>query len=196
MLNVRQKISMEILASLIIGIAWPIATVWIALSFRDEARLLLGRVSTLKYKELEAKFEKTLEVTKKQVKQLSIEERKKWNEGTIKSVLTTHELFQRIAKISPRAAIIEYWTDLEVAISFAAKKAGINKESAIAATKKLIEDKNITPEILPLVEQLQNLRNQAAHLSDKSVSEEEALTYLDVVLKVGNEFRRYGVKNA
>jgi len=187
---------MEILSNLIIGIAWPIAIVWIALSFRDEVRLLLGRVSTLKYKEMEAKFERTLSATKKQVKQLSNEERENWDKGKIKGVLTTHELFQRIAKTSPRAAIIEYWVDLEAAISFAAEKAGIKKESAVEATSELVRNKCVTPDILPLVRDLKKLRNQAIHLADKSISEDEALTYLDVVLHVGNEFRRYGVKNA
>ena len=48
---------MDLLVQLLIGIAWPIAVIWIAYLFKGELRLLLQRMSQFKYKVVEAKFE-------------------------------------------------------------------------------------------------------------------------------------------
>ncbi len=52
---------MEYLIALIDSLAWPAALVWIGYLFREEVHSLFGRVSKLKYKDIEAKFERKLD---------------------------------------------------------------------------------------------------------------------------------------
>lgn len=178
---------------LLSSFAWPVAAVWISYIFRAEFRSLLGRMSTFKYKEMEAKFERDIATAKAQSIRLEPSKTKIWNDATLSGVLTTYELFQRIAATSPRAAIIEYWIDLEAAISAAAKKAKLEERSVTKKVAALIEAGHIEADIMPLFLKLRDIRNQATHLSEFSISVEDALAYLDSVLRLGNEFRHYAV---
>lgn len=186
---------MDMLTEIIKAIAWPIASIWIAYLFRNEVRALLGRMSVFKYKELEAKFERGIETAKVQAQQLEPDKQKAWDNATLQGILTIYELFNRIAVTSPRTAIIEYWLDLEAAIDAAAKKAGIDERSTTKKITSLIEAKHIAPDTLPLFQQLKNLRNQATHLPEFSISVKDAQAYLRSVLQLGNEFRHYAVNN-
>ena len=51
---------MELIVNLLVGIAWPAAVVWVAMLFKNEIRSVLRRISQLKYKDLEASFDKGL----------------------------------------------------------------------------------------------------------------------------------------
>ncbi|BAK76714.1 hypothetical protein NH8B_1899 [Pseudogulbenkiania sp. NH8B] len=178
---------------LLSGFAWPLATIWVSYIFRAELRSLLGRMSTFKYKEMEAKFERDIATAKAQSSRLESSKAKMWNEATLSGVLTTYELFQRIAATSPRAAIVEYWIDLEAAIWAAAKKAKIEEHSVTKRVAALIAAGHIEKDVMPLFLKLRDIRNQATHLSEFSISVEDALAYLDSVLRLGNEFRYYAV---
>ncbi|WP_217475236.1 DUF4145 domain-containing protein [Stutzerimonas stutzeri] len=184
---------MEIAAEIIKSIAWPIAAIWIAQLFKSEVRALFGRVSHLKYKELEAQFEKGIELAKNQARQLDHEKYKALRNASIDGILTTFELVNRIALTSPRAAIIEYWIDLEAAISAAAKKAGISSSNTSKNVSKLIEMGHVSANVMPLYMQLKELRNQATHMPDFSITAKDAQAYLKSVLELGNEFRYYAV---
>jgi hypothetical protein len=46
---------------------------------------------------------------------------------------------------------------------------------------------------MPLFHQLKDLRNQAAHMPDFSITVKGAQDYLESVLELGNEFRYYAV---
>ena len=190
---------MEVVAQIIAAIAWPAAIIWVAYLFRREVRSLFGRVSSLKYNELEAKFERNLEEAKEKVKLLKADQRAEWDKGTLQAVSTTYELFQRIAEISPRAAIVEYWMDLEAAVAAAARTAGIESKSPFNSrelVKQFIALKKMTDDVLPAYDQLRELRNQAVHLQDFSLSLKDAHSYLQSVLGLGNEFRSYAVGGA
>jgi hypothetical protein len=178
---------------LLSSFAWPLAAIWISYIFRAELRSLLGRMSTFKYKEMEAKFERDIATAKAQSSRLEPSKTKIWNDATLSGVLTTYELFQRIAATSPRAAIIEYWIDLEAAISAAAKKAKIEERSVTKRVAALIDAGHIEADTMPLFLKLRDIRNQATHLSEFSISVEDALAYLESVLRLGNEFRHYAV---
>ena len=61
---------MELVVNLIVGIAWPVAVVWIAYVFKGELKSLLRRVSQLKYKDLEAQFGAGLALAESEVSSL------------------------------------------------------------------------------------------------------------------------------
>ncbi len=185
---------MEYFVKLIDAIAWPAAIVWLGFLFRREVRKLLGRMSTFKYKEMEAKFEKELLKAETEAKKIITSEGKTWEEASARGVTTQHEQFQRIANISPRAAIIESWLDVEVAIIAAAEKAGLEVKPPInihQLAMHLFSMKVLNNEVISVYQSLRKLRNQAAHMADFTLSYEEAIKYLDLALGVANTFRRY-----
>lgn len=173
---------MEHLISLIVGIAWPVAAVWIAYLFRGELKALLSRVSHLKYKELEAKFEKGLveaEADARLVAQVL--------PPALPPPETMSKLDQlrRIAEVSPRAAIMESW----VLIETAASQAGLISGTVIPRTnpKMIVEylarSGKLPESSIPLIEKLRHLRNQAAHLPEFVLTQEEAERYLELAVK-------------
>jgi hypothetical protein len=174
---------MEYLVEIIKSLAWPIAAVWLGYIFKGEIRKLLGRVSSLKYKDMEASFEKELadaEIKASKLTQPSLQE-------STEALSQTDQLL-RIAEVSPRAAIVEAWTLIETA----ALKNGLTSGSAMQRTNpKMIVNylANIgrfSNESLELIEQLRKLRNRASHMPDFTISQSEAERYLDLAVKSAN----------
>ena len=101
---------MQLIVDLIVGLAWPVAIVWIAYLFKHELRGVLGRVSLLKYKNVEAKFELGLAQAEAKVAEIDIKGTDSPAPAEISSKL---ESLRRIADVSPRAAILEAWILIE-----------------------------------------------------------------------------------
>ncbi|MBU0664429.1 MAG: hypothetical protein KJ990_07800 [Proteobacteria bacterium] len=176
---------MKLLVTLLTGIAWPVAVIWIAYLFKGELRLLLHRMSQLKYKDVEAKFEIGLAEAEAEAKVIAIEK-------SAPSVLPRPEiasklvLLRRIADVSPRAAIMEAW----VLIEDAAGKSGFVQGAAMPRVNPhLFVDELVRLGKLPyrsdaLLVQMRRLRNQAAHLPDFSLNQDEADRYLQLAARM------------
>ncbi|WP_444944357.1 hypothetical protein ACJJIK_04565 [Microbulbifer sp. ZKSA006] len=188
---------MDHLVKIIDSVVWPIAAIWLGYIFRSEVRTLLGRMSQFKYKDVEAKFEKQLVQAEVEATSLKEKPQKTWEQATTRGVLTQYEQFKRIAQASPRAAILEAWLDVEVAVFAAAEKAGLEVKAQSHThqlANHLISLELIPKETLSVFNSLRKLRNQATHLPDFTLSEEEADRYLELALKVANTFRHYAIE--
>jgi hypothetical protein len=174
---------MQLLVTLIIGIAWPAAVIWIAYLFRSEFRSLLHRVSLLKYKDVEAKFETGLAEAEAKVIEIEKVSTPALPSPEISSKL---ELLRRIADTSPRAAIMEAW----VLVEDAASKSGFVQGATIPRVNPhLFVEELVNLGKLPkgsdsLLDQMRKLRNQAAHLSDFSLNQDEADRYLQLAARM------------
>ncbi|MFT5593972.1 MAG: hypothetical protein ACI8SR_002359 [Oceanicoccus sp.] len=171
---------MEHFVEIVKALAWPVAAIWIGYIFRAEVRQLLGRVSTFKYKDVEASFEKSLmeaEQSAKNIENPKVEE--------TDSELTQKDQLLRIAEVSPRAAVVEAWTIIETA----AMKNGLSMGSVVKHTSpKMILDHlkssgKFSDESLELINRLRQIRNKASHLPDFAVTQTEAERYLDLAIK-------------
>ena len=188
---------MEHFVNLVEAIAWPIAIVWLGYAFRAEVRQLLGRMSTFKYKDMEAKFEQELLKAESVAKKIGGKEGKTWEQATARAVTTQYEQFQRIAEVSPRAAILEAWLDIEVAIMAAAEKAGLEVKAPVNThqlAQHLFSMSIVNEDGASVYQSLRKLRNQAAHMAEFTLSYEEAMKYLDLALQVANTFRSYATE--
>ncbi len=174
---------MELLVQLLIGIAWPIAVIWVAYLFKGELHLLLLRMSQLKYKDVEAKFETGL--AEAEAKVIAIEK----NTPSLppRPELTSKlEQLRRVADVSPRAAIMEAW----VLVEEAAGKSGFVQGASIPRVNPhLFVEELVRLGKLPvgsdkLLDQMRRLRNQAAHLSDFSFNQDEADRYLQLAARM------------
>lgn len=174
---------MELFVTLLIGIAWPAAVVWIAYLFKGELRSLLHRMSQLKYKDVEAKFESGL--AEAEAKVIAIE-RSSPSALPRPEITSKLELLRRIADVSPRAAIMEAW----VLVEDAAGKSGFVQGSTIPRVNPdLFVDELVRLGKLPngsdsLLLQMRRLRNQAAHLPDFSLNQDEADRYLQLAARM------------
>jgi len=177
---------MELLVTLLTGIAWPVAVIWITYLFKGELRSLLHRMSQLKYKDVEAKFEIFENgLAEAEAKVIAIE--KSAPSALPRPEITSKlELLRRIADVSPRAAIMEAW----VLIEDAAEKSGFVQGTAISRVNPhLFVDELVRLGKLPyrsdaLLVQMRRLRNQAAHLPDFSLNQDEADRYLQLAARM------------
>ena len=174
---------MELLVNLLVGIAWPVAVVWIAYLFKGELRSLLHRMSQLKYKDVEAKFE--IGLAEAEAKVLSIEHVAPQlpQRPEITSKL---ESLRRIADVSPRAAIMEAWVLVEDA---AGKSGFVQRATVPRVNPHLFVEELVRLGKLPkgsdsLLDQMRRLRNQAAHLPDFSLNQDEADRYLQLAARM------------
>ncbi|CAD6881787.1 hypothetical protein [Methylomonas albis] len=174
---------MELLVTLITGIAWPVAVVWIAYLFKGELRSLMHRMSQLKYKDVEAKFELGLAEAEAKVTVIEQSSPSILPRPEITSKL---ELLRRIADVSLRAAIMEAW----VLVEDAAGKSGFVQGAAVPRVNlRLFVEELVRLGKLPkggdsLLDQMRRLRNQAAHLPDFSFNQDEADRYLQLATRM------------
>ncbi|HCL6056396.1 TPA: DUF4145 domain-containing protein [Citrobacter amalonaticus] len=177
---------MSTLVDLVSALAWPCVTVWFVLRFGEEVKQLIYRLSRMKMAGVEAEFRASLE----EVEDLADE---------VPNVTLTPEAqnvdpeftrrlsqLQRIANISPRAAIMESWLLIEEA----AGKAGFVQGASIPRINIglfidwLVKDGKISSTTAELVSKMRLLRNKAAHLGDFELTKDEAERYLNIAVQI------------
>ena len=140
-------------------------------------------MSHLKYKDVEATFEKELSNTEVKVNSITT------NENVIvpnTELQDKIEQLKRIASLSPRAAILESW----VLIEHAAGKSGfiqganIPRINSMLFVDWLIREGKLPDDSIDAVSALRDLRNQVAHLPDLSIVQEDAERYIALAAKI------------
>ncbi|WP_411196518.1 DUF4145 domain-containing protein [Rhizobium sp.] len=161
--------------SSITSLAWPaavVASVWI---FRNDLRPLLPRMR-LKHKDTEFSFR--LEEAERTVEQFP---------PPIDSVPATPEEisnFERIARASPRAALLEMRREVEDVLKKHAEAQGYQSNwmrSPRAILRRLRERDAINSTAASLLDEALALGNVAAHDSNAAFSFEDAMRYRSVV---------------
>ena len=173
---------MELVVNLIVGIAWPVAVVWIAYVFKGELKSLLRRVSQLKYKDLEAQFGAGLALAESEVSSLQAAP----PAAPRPELLSKLESLRRISDVSPRAAILEAW----VLVEDAAGRSGFVQGASIPRinphlyVEELVRLGKLPAGSDSLLDQMRKLRNQAAHMPDFTVDQDEADRYLQLTTRM------------
>lgn len=174
---------MEQIVALIVGVAWPVATVWIAYIFKAELKALFARISQLKYKEVEANFEKGLAEAEAEARKVQNVARPTLPQPEKISQL---DQLRRIAEVSPRAAIMEAWVLIETAAIASGITSGVSipRVNPRTLAEYLAHSGKIPEESIALLGKLRQLRNQAAHLPEFVLSQDEAERYLELAVKI------------
>lgn len=187
---------MEHFVKLVEALAWPAAAIWLSFIFRSEIRKLLGRVSSLKYKDLEANFEKGLVAAEEEAKK-ALPEKAKIISGDEEPIYppphdSRYEQLLRIAEESPRAALLEAWVEVETSLSETAERFNINNSRRVPARKVvigLIDTGKFAKTIFPLFEDLRVLRNEAAHAPQFVPTERQTKRYLQMAIEMALTFQ-------
>jgi len=177
---------MSTFVDLVSVLVWPVVTVWFIKKYGDDVKSLILRVSRIKMGTAEAEFSANLEV----VEAMAIDA------PTVNIPGVAHDedtefsrrlsSLQRIADVSPRAAIMESWLLIEEA----AGKAGFVQGATVPRINLplfldwLVRDKKINKKTASLVEKMRHLRNAAAHLKDFELTRDEAERYLKIATQL------------
>jgi hypothetical protein len=168
---------MEAIVALVTALAWPVAAVVIAVLFRKPLGDALATVRSLKVGDVvEATFGADVEHLKQAAGDLP----------------TVHTDAAAIAAVSPRAAILEAWIDLEQAARAALKRRHAGLDAAalrqpIALASALAEHGVLKPRRLAVFDELRNLRNAAAHAERFRLEPSAAVGYVGLAKGLASE---------
>lgn len=174
---------MELLVELIVGISWPATILILAFTFRREAITLFSRITRLRYKELEADFEETIRELKAEAPvELAVLGQK---------VLPASWVTQRkselleLAEISPRAAVLESWLEVEKAVRDLTIAVGIlESPKPHDQMRELVESGVVPAMFLESIDELRRLRNTAAHSTDFGLPAQLVQSYVEYSLSI------------
>lgn len=162
-------------------IAWPSTVLVLAFTFRSELRGIVARVTSLKYKDWEATFERDIAPAEKKI-------------GTVFPSTALPDKgrarLERLSEASPRAAILEAWIEMEQVLSSLAKAHSIDPRSPLQTLRELEALGVISPDLAESFRSLRRLRNKAAHVSDFAVEKQQAQRYINLASGMGLLLRK------
>lgn len=168
---------LQFVASMVDSLAWPAAALAIVTILRKPLRDLLPLLQKLKYKDLELEFgRRLLEVQAEVTAQLPAQTERAI--GEIEDSVAV-----RLAPVSPRAAILEAWRGVESAILEAAHSLGKpffddRSPVLVSAIRALEESGQLLRAQADILDDLRQLRNEAAHAPEFSIPVSDALDYV------------------
>ena len=172
---------MEIFVRLIEVIAWPFTIIISVFLFRHELRKAAQRLTTVKYKDISIIFNKDLEQIENDLNKIRFDRNDK-KQLEDDQTLSSYERLIRIADISPRAAIMEAWRDIEITtkqVTEAYEIASIGHIAGVKAVRKLVENGVLPSNVISVYERLRRLRAKAAHTAEFEIDPVEAQRYID-----------------
>jgi len=186
-------------SSAVIGsTAWPIAISVVALVYRGQIGQLLKRIRGAKYGSAEVYFSDELDKIEAQASRLSTKPEADAGDTSIEvsqpststntdgeqvpddgpetsQMSERQDRFTEIAKLSPSAAVLDAWRDVELELERSFRKSGLHREKKRIAPlqlgMKLYEMGVIHAHTMDMISHLQNLRNAAAHTEEVSVTD-------------------------
>jgi hypothetical protein len=153
------------------ALAWPGAAVTIAFVFRKELRSLMPLIRKLKAGPLEAEFEREVQAIAEDV---ADEDEPIFD--------PRDQMLVDLVKVSPRAAILEAWLNVESATRRAVMHRGGSPppdvSSPVQSIRMLVDNDDISSQDLAIFHELRGLRNQAAHVPGFDPSPRAAMKYV------------------
>ena len=172
----------ENILKLIEILVWPITIIAVGLLFRKEVRVIISRISKLKYKDFELSIEKELS-------KIETIDNEKPSENPINSVVRenyyeTYNRLLEIAKVSSRAAISEAWRELEHSTIRLLEKHGYDTKNVLLSKvfRNILHENNYPTSLYTDFKRLREIRNKAIHAEDFEISETEAEKYIITAL--------------
>jgi len=164
------------MATIIESLAWPASLLVALFMLRMPIGELLPGLRRLKYKDLEVDFGKELE--KIEAVMDMVEEKTRPNGELPVEVppeplpKTRAKLLEKLAEISPNAAILESWRNVDRTLDIYFSSRGIERpRSGQAILGHLDYDPNFPPQLVSAYQELRVLRNRAAHDQENLTAE-------------------------
>ncbi|KTW89436.1 hypothetical protein P296_20815, partial [Salmonella enterica subsp. arizonae serovar 18:z4,z23:- str. CVM N26624] len=168
------------------ALAWPLAFVWFVQKYGNDVKELILRLSKVKFGNAEAEFTLGLKAAEDLANEAPlIEVSKDLPEEGIEFSKRMSQL-ERIADVSPRAAIMESWLLIEEAAGKAGfvQGASIPRINPLLFIEWLVREGKIDKSTAILVDRMRKLRNEASHLRDFELTKDEAERYLKIAVQI------------
>jgi hypothetical protein len=174
---------------LVRSLAWPATVLCIIFLFRGDLHLLLRRLSELSYRGMKLKFTEQLDQAEDDAAQTRLTPKPAapppW-EGTAPYSKIQQDL-DRIAAVSSRAAVVESWRYVELAVAAAAERLDMNhrgRATGSSVVRGLVEHKLFKESAIELYERLRQMRNEALQMQESALSPVEARRYVDLAISL------------
>lgn len=174
---------MELVASLVGSLAWPIAAVIIAAIFHKQIAALLAKIRKLNWGD--ASVELSEQLDKVENKARAIEAEVPQPALPAPEQEPPDDRFQALLAISPSAAILDAWKQVERRLVSLGKEQFGNEIKYTPPHKiaeKLAGNGVLMSSVVGMVEDLRMIRNEASH--SKEVSVTDALRFNQLALQV------------
>jgi hypothetical protein len=162
------------ISNVISSIAWPATILFLVYLFRSQLGGLLHLVSSLKYKDIELQFGNQL----KRIGDTNLPQKNQRHRQPLE-----FQRVSRLAELSPRAAVLESWVNVELAALGTARSLMQddvqNKTLSYQAIRALERSGRLDPTAVSMLRDLRALRNQAAHAPDFAISTDSAIEFAD-----------------
>jgi Domain of unknown function (DUF4145) len=174
----------NILVSVLDKIVWPLFIFIIIWPLRGSIRKRLESIKRAKYGDLELEFRNELEDTVVTAPNL-------FDVSTIGLDLSKNILEKtiEIVKVSPRAAIMEAWAELEQVIRKIGQTYEISSVNIVELLKELNLKQFINADERGAINNLRQLRNKATHTYLDDLSKETATEYCLVAIKLSESLK-------
>ncbi|MBY3137323.1 hypothetical protein [Rhizobium laguerreae] len=166
--------------------SWPLAIVIIGVSFRKQIAKMIATMRTLSYKdgsrEVVANWGEGVQELK-EIEQVAEAEKPL----PAPAVSEDFEKLMALAKVNRRSAIIEAWLSVESAARELVEpyyEGTKSLSSPVMVERELWRRELIGPNERELLSRLRSLRNEASHMKNFEITEEEAAAYIDTALSL------------
>lgn len=165
-------------------LAWPLTAIGLGFMFRKEFRLILSRISKVKYKEIEVSIDKELTEIENSSKELA--PKMELSKSIRDNYYTTYNRLLEIAKVSPRAAISESWRELEISTALLLNELGHDSKNVVMSKifRNILNDNDYPSSLYTDYKKLRDLRNKAVHAEDFEISQSDAERYIVSALDI------------
>ena len=164
---------LEFFASIIGSLAWPVSAAVIALIFRSQIKALFGRLEELGYGEWKLKLAKDLEEAEEAAEALPPPPEVNQENASPSNYLSPDKFGQLVA-ISPNAAILDEWLEIEKRLYHMAEILDVSPERAPNAVRiidALKKNPDFPSSLVSLLSEMRQIRNFAAHSSKVSMDD-------------------------
>lgn len=171
---------LQFIASMTEALAWPIALIVVFLLLRRHLLARMPDLESLEWKDFRFRFGR-------RVHELAAQTRQELPDAEAGAATSLdgerHRL--KLADISPRAAILESWIELEGAAAVALKRRGAAVTRQELRQPSRLADALVTTGLLGanqagLLSELRRLRNAAAHAADPKITAETAREFVGI----------------
>jgi hypothetical protein len=163
----------EFIASIVNSCAWPTVVGFVVYLFRKEIKPLLP-YARLRLKHNDTEVDIRLEMAKETAEKLP------QGESLPPPTKEETDRFIKVAALSPRAAILESWLQVEEALMSLAETAGLSTErgrSALFMLRWLRSNEIIDPPTASVLDDLRSVRNRVVHDYSFESNMKEALGF-------------------
>jgi hypothetical protein len=178
---------LEIYIKLIEVIIWPITTITLGILFRNQLRQILQRFNKLKYKGIEADFDKELKPIENRA-EILIEKTKEINllPSNREQYYSSNNRLMEIAEVSPRAAISESWRELEIETVKLLTSLGYDSSNVQMSKifRNILVENNYPKSFYNDYRKLRELRNKSVHANDLDINQSDAERYITTTLDI------------